>query len=61
MAQSNETKNVELTALNRAYMRAALNLKAKSVERAMKNESNPDIIRIRVEEMKVIQECIGKL
>lgn len=61
MAEANQNKSIELTALNRAYIRAALNLKAKSVERAMKNETNPEVIRIRSEEMKAIAECVAKL
>lgn len=61
MAQANETKTIELTALNRAYIRAAVTLKTKSIERAMKHETNPEIIRIRSEELKECANVIAKL
>lgn len=58
---ANEDKQIAFTATNRLYIRASVNMKIKSVERQMKNETNGEIIRLRMEEIKELNAIIGKL
>lgn len=54
-------KNVALTDSDRALIRIAINFKKKSIERAMNNEENTDVVKLRANEMESYQKVADKL
>lgn len=54
-------KTLALNDLERAQIRVAINMKIKSIERLMKNETSPEVLKLRTKEIEQHQQINQKL
>lgn len=54
-------KQVSLNDLERAQIRNAINMKVKSIERLMKNETSTEVLKLRTKEIEQHKDITNKL
>lgn len=54
-------KVATFTDLERAQIRVAINMKVKSIERLMKNETSTEVLKLRTKEIEQHREITNKL
>lgn len=54
-------KQISVNDLERAQIRVAIAMKIKSIERLMKNETSPEVLKLRTKEIEQHQAIVHKL